>query len=147
MNDFSYPNVINYFGLPGSPNNKMEPGKRPLSSMSPAIITDGNGDVKMVVGASGGTRITTTVAQVNLPKQLRESSVHLSKKFSSTTIVFLHILFKPISKRKNLKNFFSNKIFIYWNSSGYNEGTLVWREYQRSCRCTEIASPTVSYGC
>lgn len=53
MNDFSYPNVINYFGLPGSPNNKMEPGKRPLSSMSPAIITDGNGDVKMVVGASG----------------------------------------------------------------------------------------------
>lgn len=64
MDDFSFPYFENYFGLPGSPNNELKPGKRPLSSMTPTIITDRNGDVKMVVGASGGTRITTSIAWV-----------------------------------------------------------------------------------
>nr|CAH7730602.1 unnamed protein product [Callosobruchus chinensis] len=63
MDDFSFPYFKNYFGLPGSPNNRMQPGKRPLSSMSPSIVTDKNGDVKLVVGASGGSRIISAVAQ------------------------------------------------------------------------------------
>lgn len=66
MNDFSFPYFKSYFGLPGSPNNKLEPGKRPLSSMSPTILVDKNGDVRLVVGASGGTKIISTVAQVRL---------------------------------------------------------------------------------
>lgn len=64
MDDFSLPYFKNYFGLPGSPNNKLEPGKRSLSSMSPTIITDRNGDVQIVIGASGGTKIVTAIAQV-----------------------------------------------------------------------------------
>ena len=43
--------------------NLIEPGKRPLSSMAPAIVTSDEG-VKLVLGASGGSRITTAVAQV-----------------------------------------------------------------------------------
>lgn len=64
MDDFSLPYFKNYFGLPGSPNNKIEPGKRSLSSMSPTIMTDKNGDVEIVIGASGGTKIVTAIAQV-----------------------------------------------------------------------------------
>ena len=68
MGDFAYENIINLYGVEPSKANFAKPGKRPLSSMSPTVVVDEDGDVVLVLGASGGTRITTSVAQVNKVK-------------------------------------------------------------------------------
>jgi len=66
MDDFAAkPGVPNMFGVVGGEANAIEPGKRPLSSMTPTIITK-DGKLFMAVGAPGGSRITTGVLQVIL---------------------------------------------------------------------------------
>ena len=64
MADFDIPGLRPVDGLNPSPVNFPEAGKRPFSSMSPAILTDCSGDVQLVLGASGGKRITTAVSLV-----------------------------------------------------------------------------------
>jgi len=66
MNDFSIPKTINYFGIPFASANIIEPGKRAVSSMCPSIIVNRDGDVRLVIGAAGGPKITTTVAIVRI---------------------------------------------------------------------------------
>jgi len=66
MDDFSSkPGEPNQFGLIGSEANKIEPGKRMLSSMSPTIILK-NSKPFMIVGSPGGSTISTVVLQVIL---------------------------------------------------------------------------------
>ena len=66
MNDFTTnPGESNMFGLAQSMDNLPEPGKRPLSSMSPTIIVR-DGRTLMTAGASGGPRIITGTIQVIL---------------------------------------------------------------------------------
>lgn len=64
MDDFSSkPGVANAFGVVGSDANAIEPGKRMLSSMSPSIVTR-DGEVSLVLGTPGGSRIFTSIFQV-----------------------------------------------------------------------------------
>jgi gamma-glutamyltranspeptidase/glutathione hydrolase len=64
MDDFtSKPGVPNVFGLIQGEANAIGPHKRPLSSMTPTIITR-NGKLFMVIGSPGGPTIINTVLQV-----------------------------------------------------------------------------------
>ena len=59
MDDFtSKVGAPNMFGLVQGDNNSIQPGKRPLSSMAPTIVTK-NGKIFMVTGSPGGSRIIT----------------------------------------------------------------------------------------
>ena len=61
MDDFSIqPGVPNAFGLLGSAANKVEAGKRPLSSMSPTFVLK-DGQPIFSVGAAGGPTIISQV--------------------------------------------------------------------------------------
>ena len=63
MDDFSAkPGAPNMYGLVEGPNNAVAPGKRPLSSMTPTIVTK-DGKLAMVVGTPGGSRIPSAVIE------------------------------------------------------------------------------------
>ena len=65
MDDFSAKaGVPNAYGLLGGDANAIQPGKRMLSSMSPALLLDRDGRVALVVGSMGGSTIITGVFQV-----------------------------------------------------------------------------------
>ena len=64
MDDFSVkPGTPNIYGVVGGDANAIAPGKRPLSSMTPTILTR-NDRVALVIGTPGGSRIFTSVFQV-----------------------------------------------------------------------------------
>ena len=62
MDDFSSkPGTANMFGLIQGPANAIAPYHRPLSSMTPTIVTK-DGKLSLVLGSPGGSTIITTVA-------------------------------------------------------------------------------------
>lgn len=66
LDDFALGDGLrNQFGLVGGAANAIEPGKRPLSSMTPTVVRRA-GRVELVLGSPGGPRIVTSVAQVLL---------------------------------------------------------------------------------
>lgn len=86
MDDFSTPNLVNYYNISPSPVNFIKPGKQPMSSMTPTIIiNDNRGSVDMIIGSAGGSKITTIVAYVilrhhifgeNLKKSVNAPRIH-----------------------------------------------------------------------
>jgi len=66
LDDFAAkPGVANAYGLLGGDANAPGPNKRPLSSMSPTMVFK-NGELELVTGSPGGSRIITTVLQIIL---------------------------------------------------------------------------------
>lgn len=75
MDDFAAkPGVPNLYGLVGAEANAIEPGKRPLSSMTPTIVLK-DGEFFMTVGSPGGSTIITTVLQLFLNATLFDMNI------------------------------------------------------------------------
>lgn len=90
MDDFAAKtDAMNLFGAVGGVANRIEPGKTPLSSMSPTLVFDGERPV-LSVGAPGGTRIITCVAQTLL--RVYEYSLPL---YDAVAAVRIHNQWKP----------------------------------------------------
>jgi gamma-glutamyltranspeptidase/glutathione hydrolase len=66
MDNFSArPGIPNQYGMLGAEANSVQPGKRPLSSMTPTIVRR-FGDFYMTMGSPGGPTIINTVLQIYL---------------------------------------------------------------------------------
>ena len=57
------PGTPNQYGLVQGEANAVAPGKRPLSSMSPSVVLNPNGELFFVTGTPGGPTIISTVFQ------------------------------------------------------------------------------------
>ena len=59
LTDFSFSPSMNRFPVP----NRVEPHKRPRSAMSPTMVFNDQGELEILVGSPGGSRIVSYVAQ------------------------------------------------------------------------------------
>jgi gamma-glutamyltranspeptidase/glutathione hydrolase len=85
MDDFSAaPGIPNQFGLLGAKANEIQPGKRPLSSMTPTIVMRDD-ELFFTTGSPGGSRIISAVLQsilniidfeMNLEEANRSKRIH-----------------------------------------------------------------------
>ena len=94
MDDFTTrPGQPNMFGLIQGLGNQVEPGKRPLSSMSPTIVTK-DGKAILALGARGGPRIISAVFQVIYRILVNELDIDLAVQSPRIHHQFLpHVVF------------------------------------------------------
>ena len=65
MNNFAYRyGDKDDIGRGASPGNRFEPGKKPMSTMSPTIIFDKNDDLFLITGSPGGSDIPAAILRV-----------------------------------------------------------------------------------
>lgn len=121
MDDFSLkPGFPNMYGLQGGEVNAVGPGKRMLSSMTPAIV-EKNGELFLVLGSPGGSTIPTTVFQVLINiaefgmsisdavaagrfhhQWLPDCIYHEKERFDSLTLLFLSQMGHVFTERSSI---------------------------------------------
>lgn len=108
--DFSLPGSSNSFGYVPSEANYIRPGKRPLSSITPTIVERPDGQLFLLAGSAGGSRIITAtvqniihsihqglsaaeaLSQPRLHDQLMPNQVTFEYTYDNTTVAFMKSL-------------------------------------------------------
>ncbi|XP_078682138.1 glutathione hydrolase 1 proenzyme-like [Branchiostoma floridae x Branchiostoma belcheri] len=74
-------------GRSSSPGHDLKPGKRGMTALSPTIVLDRSGDVRLVIGGSGGVRIATALTDAivhhlllgwNISSAIEKPRLHIS---------------------------------------------------------------------
>jgi len=121
MNNFAYqygnPEIIDRSASIG---NRLEPGKRPMSTMTPVIIFDENNELKLITGSPGGALIPAAVLRVitgiidfnlnlgeatmlpRIHKDWPYKSLRLEKGFSQDTIQILESYGHELEESKTM---------------------------------------------
>jgi len=121
MNNFAYqygnPEIIDRSASIG---NRLEPGKRPMSTMTPVIIFDENNELKLITGSPGGALIPAAVLRVitgiidfnlnlgeatmlpRIHKDWPYKSLRLEKGFSQDTIQILESYGHTLEESKTM---------------------------------------------
>lgn len=126
-------------------------GKRPLSSMCPTIIFDKENRVKMVVGASGGTKITTATALVcrthsltslfstfQHMRRLKLSSVFWNKKQVILNSLFFNYDLKKAVKEPRVHNQLNPNMTVV--EQGFEKVGNTWTKSAKSLKLTSFNS-------
>ena len=122
MSTFSLPNTSKTYQPKASKANYIQPGKRSVSTACPTIIVDKNGSVRLVVGGSGGLRITPGVVTVrNLPVTiLRTLACRLYKHdLTNANVICFNFTHKPCNFTLNAFQDFALTYFKL-NKNGCN---------------------------
>ena len=107
MDDFAaQPGKANMFGLIQGENNSVQPGKRPLSSMTPTIVLRKDGSLWFALGARGGPRIITAVLQSTI--NMIDHGMNIQEAIDAPRIHHQwfpdHIYFEPFGLTPDTRN-------------------------------------------
>lgn len=117
MDDFaSKMGVPNMYGLIQGPANAIAPGKRPLSAMTPTIVTK-DGELALVLGSPGGSTIITTVANDLLSVLVNGLTIQ-----EAADAPRFHHQYLP--DRLDLEKRFSSQVAEQLKAMGYNVNRL-----------------------
>lgn len=140
LDDFSLPGESNQYGLVGNKRNYPEPGKTPLSSMSPTIVFDSANKPFLALGSPGGPTIISAVLNVLLAKI--DSSLPLDK---AVEVGRVHHQWFPdlvYSEPSLIDEKLKNKLI---SDFGYNfpeDGKNIWKKFYWTVEAIELNRKT-----
>jgi gamma-glutamyltranspeptidase/glutathione hydrolase len=122
MDDFAArPGKPNMFGLIQGERNKVEGGKRPLSSMTPTIVLRKDGSVWFAVGARGGPRIISAVLQTVI--NMIDHDMNIQEAIDAPRIHHQwfpdHIYYEPYGLSPDTRKILENYGHQFNSSAGY----------------------------
>ena len=133
MDDFSAkPGAPNIYGVVGKTANQIQPGKRPLSSMSPTILLEKN-QPRLVLGTPGGPTIFTSVFQTivniidfNMSPQAAVAATRFHHQLLPPDLITLSITEEPPAETISLLG--DRGYRVESHSFQFGDLQVVWRD-------------------
>jgi gamma-glutamyltranspeptidase / glutathione hydrolase len=142
MDDFTIkPGVPNSFGLIQGRANLIAPGKRPLSSMSPTMLIQGN-QLRLITGTPGGSTIPTTLVQmilqvVDYPRSLADAVAMPRVHYQGFPKV---VMLEPNAISADVKTRLEKMGYTFWERSSWGAASSIGIDLETGLR-TAVNDP------